>query len=132
MEVGPTSSATAPGGAAASSNPAASVDYNQFLRLLIAQMKNQDPTKPMDSTQFISQLASFSAVEQAIQTNAKLDALMTSSALSQADGLVGRSILSADGATTGTIAGVRIVSGGAVAILNDGKEIALEAGVTLF
>ena len=45
----------------------ASVDYNGFLRLLIAQMKNQDPTKPMDSAQFMAQLASFSNVEQAHQ-----------------------------------------------------------------
>ena len=110
----------------------ATVDYNQFLQLLIAQLKNQDPTKPMDSAQFISQLASFSNVEQSIQTNAKLDALMTSSALSQAEGMIGRQITSADGGTSGTIAAVRIVSGGAVALLENGAEIVLEAGVTLF
>ncbi|HXE69244.1 MAG TPA: flagellar hook assembly protein FlgD [Hyphomicrobiaceae bacterium] len=110
----------------------ATVDYNQFLQLLIAQLKNQDPTKPMDSAQFISQLASFSNVEQSIQTNAKLDALMTSSALSQAEGMIGRQITSADGETSGTIAAVRIVSGGAVALLENGSEIVLEAGVTLF
>ena len=38
-----------------------SLDYNAFLQLLIAQMKNQDPTKPTDPAQFIAQLASFSA-----------------------------------------------------------------------
>jgi flagellar basal-body rod modification protein FlgD len=120
--------ASGPAGAAKT----ATVDYNQFLQLLIAQLKNQDPTKPMDSAQFISQLASFSNVEQSIQTNAKLDALMTSSALSQAEGMIGRQITSADGETSGTIAAVRIVSGGAVALLENGSEIVLEAGVTLF
>jgi flagellar basal-body rod modification protein FlgD len=110
----------------------ATVDYNQFLQLLIAQLKNQDPTKPMDSAQFISQLASFSNVEQTIQINAKLDALMTSSALSQAEGMIGRQIISADGESSGTIAAVRIISGGAVALLEDGSEIPLDAGVTLF
>ena len=34
-----------------------SVDYQSFLKLLMAQMKNQDPTKPMDSTQYVAQLA---------------------------------------------------------------------------
>ena len=63
---------------------AASVDYNAFLKLLIAQMKNQDPTKPMDSAQFIAQLASFSNVEQGIKMNQKLDTLMTSMALAHA------------------------------------------------
>eukprot|EP01037_Dinobryon_pediforme_P007281 gene7281-7352_t len=38
----------------------ANVNYNQFLQLLIAEMKNQDPTKPMDPTQTVSQLATFS------------------------------------------------------------------------
>ena len=53
-------------------------------------MKNQDPTKPMDSAQFIAQLASFSDVEQAVKTNAKLDAMMSSLALTQAEGFIGR------------------------------------------
>ncbi len=83
-------------GAAPSSDPtsaqsktatAPTVDYNAFLQLLIAEMRNQDPTKPMDSAQYLGQLASFSAVEQGVQTNAKLDALMTNSMLSQADAI---------------------------------------------
>ena len=60
-------------------------------------MKNQDPTKPMDSAQFVAQLASFSSVEQAVKTNAKLDAMMSALALSQAEGFIGRTIISADG-----------------------------------
>ena len=66
------------------------VDYNTFLQLLIAEMKNQDPTNPMDTSQYMSQFAQLSSVEQAMQTNTKLDALLSSSALSQADGLIGR------------------------------------------
>jgi flagellar basal-body rod modification protein FlgD len=48
------------------------VDYQSFLRLLVAEMKNQDPTNPMDSTQYVAQLASFSQVEQSVQINSKL------------------------------------------------------------
>ena len=84
---------------------AATVDYNCFLQLLIAQMKNQDPTKPIDSTQFMAQLASFSNVEQGIKINQKLDSMMTSMALSQADGIVGRTIISADGNVAGKVHG---------------------------
>ncbi len=51
-------------------------DYQMFLALLTAEMKNQDPTKPMDSTEFVSQLASFSSVEQQTETNNKLDKLL--------------------------------------------------------
>ena len=108
-----------------------SLDYDAFLRLLIAQMKNQDPTKPTDPSQFIAQLASFSGVEQAIKTNNKLDTLMTSLALSQAEGFIGRTVASADGSVQGTVMGIRIVSGGAVAILQGGQELPLTAGVTV-
>lgn len=51
-------------------------DFNTFLKLLTAQMRNQDPLQPMESTEFVAQLASFSAVEQQIQTNEKLDRLI--------------------------------------------------------
>jgi flagellar basal-body rod modification protein FlgD len=105
--------------------------YDAFLQLLIAQMKNQDPTQPMDPAQHIAQLASFSAVEQSIKTNAKLDSLLTAYALSQADSVIGRTLTSADGETSGKVTSVRIVDGGAVAVLENGEEITLGSGVRI-
>ncbi|RWC33308.1 MAG: flagellar hook assembly protein FlgD [Mesorhizobium sp.] len=107
------------------------VDYQSFLKLLIAEMKNQDPTKPMDSTQYVAQLATFSQVEQSVQSNTKLDQIMQSSALSQADALIGRSITSADGKTTGTVASVRLASNGLIAVLQNGTEVAVGPGVSV-
>lgn len=107
----------------------ADLDYDSFLKLLTAQMKFQDPTKPMDSTQFVAQLASFSNVEQSIKMNSKLDALITSTGLNQADGLIGKTITSADGTVTGKVVAVRIFSDGVVAELEDGKNVMMEAGV---
>jgi flagellar basal-body rod modification protein FlgD len=133
MEVSTVSHNTpvAPNSTTQSDAAAASIDYNAFLRLLIAQMKNQDPTKPMDSAQFMAQLASFSNVEQGIKMNQKLDSMMTSLALSQVDGLVGRTIISADGSIAGTVMALHVVSGGAVALLEDGREVPLGPGVTI-
>ncbi|HWK39543.1 MAG TPA: flagellar hook assembly protein FlgD [Hyphomicrobium sp.] len=108
-----------------------SLDYSAFLRLLIAQMKNQDPTAPADPAQWMGQLASFSNVEQAIQTNAKLDALMTSMALSQGDSLIGRTLTTMEGNVTGTITSVRIYSDATVAVLDTGVEVLLGAGVII-
>ncbi|WP_192177876.1 flagellar hook assembly protein FlgD [Mesorhizobium amorphae] len=107
------------------------VDYQSFLKLLIAEMKNQDPTKPMDSTQYVAQLATFSQVEQSVQTNTKLDQIMQSSALSQADALIGRSITSADGKTSGTVASVRLASSGLIAVLANGTEIPVTSGISV-
>ncbi|MCL4766648.1 MAG: flagellar hook assembly protein FlgD [Hyphomicrobiaceae bacterium] len=132
MEVGSATASTAAEADASSKLPSrSSLDYDAFLRLLIAQMQNQDPTDPMDSAQYVAQLATFSSVEQAVKTNAKLDALMTALSLSQADGIIGRTVSSADGGTTGQVTGLRIVSAGAVAVLADGRELPLGPGVTV-
>lgn len=112
-------------------NSASTLDYNSFLKLLTAQMKYQDPTKPTDATQFVSQLASFSSVEQGIKQNTKLDSLITSLALNQADGLLGKVVTSEDGTTTGVVDSVRIASTGAVAILTNGSEVPMTAGVKI-
>lgn len=48
---------------------AGSSDFQMFLKMLTAQMKNQDPMKPIDSTDYATQLATFSGVEQQVRTN---------------------------------------------------------------
>ena len=52
-----------------SSNSATSIDKSEFLKLLVAQLKNQDPMNPIDNDQFITQLATFSSLEQLISIN---------------------------------------------------------------
>jgi flagellar basal-body rod modification protein FlgD len=105
--------------------------YNDFLQLLLAQMQNQDPLNPTDSTEYVSQLASFSNVEQGINMNSKLDQLLVDTNLTQASTLVGHTIKSADGSTSGTITSVRVDSSGATAVLDDGTEVPISAGVTV-
>lgn len=124
---------TIPVGANSTTTPTSktAVDYQSFLKLLIAEMKNQDPTKPMDSTQYVAQLATFSQVEQSVQTNTKLDQIMQSSALSQADAIIGRSITSADGKTTGIVASVTLASSGLIAVLQDGTKVPVGPGVSI-
>ncbi len=107
------------------------VDYESFLKLLVAELKNQDPTKPMESTDFVAQLATFSQVEQTIQTNTKLDQMLQSNALSQAGSLIGREITTADGATTGVVSEVKINTDGLVAILENGTEVNVGDGITI-
>ncbi|MQB44147.1 flagellar hook assembly protein FlgD [Rhizobium sp. ICMP 5592] len=116
---------------AAAASASATLNYNDFLQLLIAQMKNQDPTSPMDATQQISQLASFSQVEQQIQTNSHLETVLQNQWISQASDYIGKEIMSADGTVTGTIKEVTVYSDGIIAQTEDGDKILLQAGVTV-
>lgn len=52
------------------------VDFNTFLKLLVAQLKNQDPLNPLEGTEFTGQIAQFSALEQQINSNNYLSQLL--------------------------------------------------------
>ncbi len=70
-------------------------DFNEFLVLLTVQLQNQDPLSPMDTTEFTNQLVAFAGVEQQINTNQKLDSLVSlglGSALGAAQSYVGKEI----------------------------------------
>ncbi|MFB4372397.1 flagellar hook assembly protein FlgD [Agrobacterium sp. CR_3] len=117
-------------GASSSDGSAASLNYDSFLKLLIAQMKNQDPTSPMDSGEQMSQLASFSQVEQTIKTNTHLKSMLQAEALTRASDLVGKTVKSADDTVTGVVKEVEVYSDGVVAITEAGDKVLLQAGVT--
>lgn len=116
--------------ATANAANATTVDYESFLRLLVTQMKNQDPTAPMDSTDYVAQLATFSQVEQTVQTNSKLDSLLQMSLLGQASGIIGRTVTDTDG-TTGVVAEARITASGVTAVLTNGAEVVIGTGVRI-
>jgi flagellar basal-body rod modification protein FlgD len=70
-------------------------NFTDFLSLLTTQLKNQDPTSPMDTNAFTSQLVQFTSVAEQISTNTTLGSLLTSSLsqqLSQASNLVGQQV----------------------------------------
>jgi flagellar basal-body rod modification protein FlgD len=131
MEVGSATNPTVTATSGAGDLRKTQLDYSAFLRLLVAQMKNQDPTEPVDSTQYLAQLASFSAVEQSIKTNSKLDSILATLSLGQADALIGRTVTSADGSVTGKVEALRIEADGTYAVLEGGRRLALGQGVTV-
>ncbi len=66
----------------ASSTSMITSDFQTFLTLLTAQIQNQDPLNPMDNSEFATQLATFSGVEQQVHTNDLLSELQSTMALS--------------------------------------------------
>ncbi|MEM8551444.1 MAG: flagellar hook assembly protein FlgD [Pseudomonadota bacterium] len=104
------------------------LDYDAFLRLLVEQMKNQDPLEPVSDTEYIAQLASFSNVEQNILTNERLLAILTTTTLADAQSLIGRTVTTPDG-TEGVVESVEIIANQIYANLEDGTVIAVGDGL---
>ncbi|MEM8791507.1 MAG: flagellar hook capping FlgD N-terminal domain-containing protein [Pseudomonadota bacterium] len=72
----PASTTSTPGETQGSAATLAS-DFETFLSLLTAQLENQDPLQPLESTEFVAQLAQFSSVEQQIATNEALSEMLS-------------------------------------------------------
>ncbi len=74
---GPSSAPVTSNAIAATTAPPADglASESTFLKLLVTQLKNQDPQNPQDGTQFVAQLAQFSGLEQQLQMRQDLDSI---------------------------------------------------------
>ncbi len=77
-------------------------DYNTFLNLLTAQIQNQDPLSPMDTTQWTQQLVQYSQVEQSLKTNEYLKTIAGNSgnSMSSAVSYIGKTVSTTDPTAT--------------------------------
>jgi flagellar basal-body rod modification protein FlgD len=94
MDVSAATNSTATTAPVVAEKPKAAItsDFETFLKMLTAQLQNQDPTNPMDSAEFAVQLATFSGVEQQVKSNDLLNSLLArlnESSLSEIAGWVG-------------------------------------------
>lgn len=80
---------------------------DDFLKLLITQLQNQDPTNPMEDTQFISQMAQFSSLEQMTNMSASFEKLSNYISGSEAVNALGKTVdlNVGDTKTTGIVEG---------------------------
>jgi flagellar basal-body rod modification protein FlgD len=116
--VNPTGSTGASGSSGTSgASSATTLGGTDFLTLMLAQLKNQDPTSPVDSSTFLSQLASLSEVQGITQLNTSFSALsssLVSSQALQASSLLGHQALV--GSSTATLAATGGTVTGAVSV----------------
>jgi flagellar basal-body rod modification protein FlgD len=123
-----TSQSTGTTDAAAAST---TLDYNSFLTLLIAQMKNQDPMEPMASSDYVAQLATFSQVEKTVQTNQRLASLLNTGNLQLAESLIGRAVVDTISQVGGTVVAAKVVDNGVMVLLDNGAEFMVGPGLII-
>lgn len=97
----------------ASAQSAFGLDFQSLLSIILTQLTYQDPLKPVDNFQFVSQLAQFSQLQQSQTLNDQVTNLLAAQAATQATSLLGRTIDVATETTTlsGQVQGVSFTSG---------------------
>jgi flagellar basal-body rod modification protein FlgD len=110
--------------------PRESLTQNDFLTLLVTQLRNQDPLNPLDNETFVAQLAQFSTVSGINASNEKLDALArlaTADSRASAPQWIGRQVTTSDG-SNGRVASVGLAADSSLTLtLDSGAEIAAGA-----
>jgi len=93
-----------------------------FLNLLLAQMKNQDPLDPLSDSDFVAQMAQFSSLEQLLDLNSSMTSLQTIT-------MIGKTVsaYASDGSTiSGTVKSVNLTNDTPLLTLEDGSLVNLK------
>lgn len=114
--------------------PSKTLGQDDFLQLLVAQLSAQDPLNPQKDTEFIAQMAQFSALEQTRTMQSDISGLRSEQQTAQAASMIGRTVSLQESSgviTTGVVSGLSLQTGTPQIIVN-GKPYALSQllGVT--
>ncbi len=119
------STGTVSPGTQAVSGKNAELGKDQFLKLFVAQLQHQDPMNPMQDSDFMGQMASFSTLEQVTNLASANEAIATNLSLSQSVGLIGRTVTwtdEADAVHTGVVEKVNQSADGKPVLTVSGTE----------
>ena len=115
-------------GATTAAAAAPNISQAQFFQLLLAQMQNQDPLQPMDSSDFVTQLSQFSQLQSAQQLNTTLTNFVSMQGMTQGAALIGKPVAYDPGTgvlANGTVDSVNVDNTGNVTLMIGGKAVAL-------
>jgi len=107
---------------------AGQINKDEFLNLLVTQLQNQDPLNPTDSSQFATQLAQFTTLEELQKLNGSFSDMLTLQQLSGGSNLIGRNISYQPGSgseVTGVVSSLG-VENGKVQLLVNGAKVPLD------
>lgn len=105
--------ALAPISSSSASQSAYGLDFQSLLKIILTQLTYQDPLKPLDNFQFVSQLAQFSQLQQSQTLNDQVTNLLAAQATTQATGMLGKTVdVNSSGTTlSGVVQSISFVTG---------------------
>lgn len=115
------SATTSTGTSTSTRLPTQSLGQDDFLKLLVAQLSAQDPMNPQKDTEFIAQMAQFSALEQSRAMQSDMSGLRSEQQVLQANGMIGRTVSVQDNTgnlVTGVATGLSLATGTPQIIVN--------------
>jgi len=98
------------------------LSQNDFLKLLVAQMTSQDPMNPQSDTQMAAQMAQFTALQQSNTMSSNIAAMLTQQQVSQANGMLGRTVtlqVDANTLASGVVQAVQLLGGTPKIVVNN-------------
>lgn len=126
---------TLAGGAAAPTGGFADLSSEQFIKVLLTEMSNQDPFQPQDSAALLEQLSSLRNIESQLKLQEQIENLVLQNSVTAAAGLIGKEVEGlgpGNDTVSGVVASVRIADGKAVLELSSGKTLSISNVTRIF
>lgn len=112
--------------ASRTSNGFAHLSSDEFIKVLISELSNQDPLKPQDSGALMEQMSSLRNIESQLLLQKSLESLVAQNSVASASGLLGKMVAGIDDANnevSGLVTGIRIKDGQAILELDTGHAL---------
>ena len=120
---------TAPSAPATAETASPGLDKNAFLQLLVAQLRYQDPSKPMDSSAYMSQMAQFTQVEKLANLETSQTEVASWQRAIAGEGMIGRHVAATSDAgapVEGNVIGMKLTSNGPTLMLEGGGSVGVD------
>lgn len=117
------------GASSGGSNGLADLTSDDFIKVLISELSNQDPLKPTDSGAMMEQLSSMRNIESQLSLQKSLASLVSQNAISSASGLLGKLVAGLDSnneTISGLVVGIRVQDGKPMLELDTGHALAAD------
>lgn len=123
------SSTGSAGSQVSSDNAFSSIKSSDFIRIMLSELRNQDPFQPQDSSKLLEQLSSLRNIESQVSLQDKLESMVLQNQVSTAGGMIGKLVAGLDdqnNSVVGLVTSVRIQGGKAQLELDSGKSLSID------